>query len=104
MLQLGDAIFHVGAPVIASPDLLRKVAATGDENAEGVARHVDQLTAHAVAALAHALPEDHESPLGTPAMQLESKLTRGIIVIQDGPLLDPLGGAFHPGSQPGHYN
>ncbi|MGH9668423.1 MAG: hypothetical protein ACRD9L_28715, partial [Bryobacteraceae bacterium] len=48
--------------------------------------------------------KDHESPLGTPAVQLQPKLACGIVVIQDRPLFYPLGGAFHPGSQLGHYN
>src|SRR3984885_14387802 len=104
MLQLGDAVFHVSAPVVASPDLLRSVGATGDEDAEGVARHVDQLAAHAVAALPDALAQDHESSLDIPTVQPESKFSRSVVVIQDGPLLHSLGGALDPRSQPSHYN
>ena len=104
MLQFGDAILHVGAPVVAPPDLLRRVGATGDEDAEGVARHVDQLAAYAVAAFAHPLAKDHESPLDAPAVQLEPELTGSVVVIQARPLLHSLGGAFHPGSELGHYN
>ena len=104
MLQLGNAILHVRAPVIVAPDLLWSRTATGDEDAEGVARHFDQLAAHAVAALAHPLANDHEAPLGTPALQLQAELTYSVVVVQDRPLLHSLSGVFHPPCEPGHYN
>src|SRR5260370_13226355 len=104
MLQLGDAIFHVSAPVVATPDLLRTVDAAGGKDAKGVARHVDQLATHAVAALSHLLANDHESPLDTPAVQLELELAHDVVVVQHRPLFHSLGGAFHPGTALSHYN
>src|SRR5512138_1005211 len=49
VFQFGNPVFHVGAPVVVAPDLLGSIDATGDEHTEGVAGHVDQLAAHAVA-------------------------------------------------------
>src|SRR6266480_4523892 len=36
MLQLGDAVFHVGPPIVVAPDVCRPVSTTGDEDAEGI--------------------------------------------------------------------
>src|SRR5260370_21398273 len=42
--------------------------------------------------------------LDTPAVQLEWELADGVVVVQHRTLLHSLGGAFHPGSELGHYN
>ena len=104
VLQLCDAVFHVGAPVVIAPDLLRCVAATGDEDAEGVTRHVDQLATHAIAAFAHLFANNDEAPRDAPTVQLQLKLAHSVVVVQRRPLLHPLGGALHPRGELGHYN
>ena len=43
MLQLGNAIFHVGPPIVVAPDLRRPVGTTGDEDTKCITGHVDQL-------------------------------------------------------------
>jgi hypothetical protein len=45
VLQFGDPVLDIGAPVIVAPDLLRRPVEAGDEDPEGVARHFDQLAA-----------------------------------------------------------
>src|SRR5215467_6281029 len=96
VLQFGDAVFHVGAPIVVPPDLLRTTVATGDKDAEDIAGHIDQLAADAVAALTHLLANHHESPLGTPAVQRNSQLAHGVVVVQHRPWLRALGGALYP--------
>jgi hypothetical protein len=70
---ISDAVFHVGAPVVVAPDLLRRLAGTGDEDAEGVTRNVDQPVADTIAALAHSHPHRSGSSRGgVPASLLAS--------------------------------
>src|SRR6202043_1152179 len=87
VLQLGNAILHVSASVVVPPDPLRRIGATGDKDAEGVARHVDQLTAYAIATLAYLLANHHEATLDAPAEQFQPKRAHRIVVVQDRPLL-----------------
>src|SRR5208337_2090087 len=50
MLEFGDAVFHIGSPVVIAPDFFWSIAAAGDEEAKGIAGHVQQFAAYAVAA------------------------------------------------------
>ena len=81
MLQLGDAVFHIGAPPVAAPDLLGRLGAASDEDAESIAGHVDQLAAYALTAFAYLLANDRESPLDAPAVQLEPELACRVVVV-----------------------
>src|ERR1022692_1321118 len=52
MLQLSNAVFHVGPPIVVAPDLRWPIGATGDEDAECITGHIDQFASHAGASSA----------------------------------------------------
>ena len=86
MFQFGDAVFHVGSPIVIAPDLgrgARRLA--GDEHAKRVAGHVNQFAPHTSAGFAHPLAKDHETPLHVPAVEPETKLAGSVVVVQLGP-------------------
>src|SRR5271165_435430 len=66
VFEFGDAVFHVGPPVVVAPDLLGRVAAAGDEEAKGVVGHLEQFAAYAIAAFAHPFAHYHEAPFAFP--------------------------------------
>src|ERR1700739_2228433 len=66
VLQVGDAIFHVGAPIVVAPDIFGRMGLASDEDPEGVAGYVDQFAARTVAAFAHPLADDHQAPRRAP--------------------------------------
>ena len=67
VLEFGDAVFHVGAPVVVAPDFFWGIAAASNEKTKGIAGHVQQFATHTVAAFAHPFAHHHEAPFAFPA-------------------------------------
>lgn len=104
VLEFGDPVLDIGAPIVVAPDLFRRIGETGDEDPEGVARHLDPLAAQAGVVVPDALADHHELPLGAPAVQLEAKLAHGVVGVQFCPVLNSLRLALDPLGQTGDYN
>ena len=104
VLQFGDAVFHVGAPIVTAPDLRRSRRLAGDEDTKCIAGHVNQFAPHTGAGFPHLLADDHETPLRVPAVELETELAHGVVVVQAGPRLHALRGSLDPLGHAGNYN
>jgi hypothetical protein len=104
MLQLGDAILHVGSPIVIAPHVLSGLGLTGGENAKGVTRNVNQFAPHAVTRFTHTFAYGDEMSLGLPIAEAQAELTDGVILIQLLPLLDALRRTLHPLGHTCDYN
>src|SRR5436305_4610729 len=82
MLQFGDAILHVGAQIVVTPDFFRRLGVSSDKNPKNVAGNVDQLAAHTVATFAHEFANHHEAAFCLPTQQLQAELPDRISLIK----------------------
>ncbi len=104
VLQLFDAVLHIGPEVVFPPDSQRRGGATGNKDAKCVAGYVDELSADAAALLTHTLAHHDETPCCLPVVQTQLELADCIVVIHCRPLFNSLCLAFDPLGQSSHYN
>src|SRR5580765_4494381 len=75
VLQLGNAIFHVGTSVVVAPDLCWRANTARHEEAKCIAWHIDQFASHAGASFPDFFTNHNEATLHLPTEQLQTELT-----------------------------
>jgi hypothetical protein len=69
ILQLLDALFDGGAALVITPQRHRAFAPLGHPEAEGIARHINELATDGLLVLAHLLAHHDETPFRRPAKE-----------------------------------
>src|SRR6201998_3728107 len=102
VFQFGDAIFHIRPAVVVAPNLFRRQRQVADEDAEGVARNLQQFSSQRVALGTHLLADHQEAPRTVPTVQLQEEFTRSVMLVQGTPLGDAGRLALQPKRQSSH--
>src|SRR5579859_2736285 len=102
VFQFGDAIFHVRSAVVVAPEFFRRERQISNEDAEGVARNLQQFSSQRGALGAPLFANHHEAARTVPAQQLQRKLTRSVMLVQGAPVGNAGGLALQPGRPPCH--
>src|SRR5437762_12079397 len=86
------------------PNLFRRSRGVGDVNPKSVTWNFEQLSPRSRMLFSQPLPDDHNTTLSIPAVELQLEFSHRIALIQISPGLDSSGLPFQPASKSCHHD